>query len=143
MSFLFPAFLVGALAVVIPIAIHLWKRQNTTHIFFSDIRFLRRAKAARRNNLRVREWLLLALRVFALILLAAAFARPFMDEGGLGAKAATVVVLDRSFSMAAPGVFARARAAAAGCRPARGTANLCRPRPSGPPGPEAVLQRRA
>src|SRR6185503_10114255 len=54
--------------------------------------------------------LLLALRVTALVLLAIAFARPFLASGeAIGSASVTIVALDTSFSMSAPGVFDRAR----------------------------------
>ncbi len=112
MSFLFPAFLAGALAVVIPIILHFVRRQSARPLAFSDLRFLRRAQTAAVRRRRLQEWLLLALRVAALLLLAAAFARPYIDATGLAGRPVTVVALDRSFSMSHPGMFERARTAA-------------------------------
>ena len=112
MSFLFPAFLAGALAIAIPILLHFMRRQSAPPLAFSDLRFLRRAQSAAVRRRRLRDWLLLALRVVALLLLAAAFARPFFDATGLAGRPVTVVALDRSFSMSFPGMFERARAAA-------------------------------
>ena len=112
MSFLFPAFLAGALAVAIPIVLHFVRRQSAPPLAFSDLRFLRRAQTAAVRRRRLQEWLLLALRVAALLLLAAAFARPYIDATGLAGRPVTVVALDRSFSMSYPGMFERARTAA-------------------------------
>ena len=112
MSFLFPAFLAGALAIAVPIVLHFVRRESAPPLAFSDLRFLRRAQTAAVRRRRLRDWLLLALRVAALLLLAAAFARPFFDATGLAGRPLTVVALDRSFSMAFPGMFERARAAA-------------------------------
>ncbi|PYQ73470.1 MAG: hypothetical protein DMG01_22495, partial [Acidobacteria bacterium] len=59
---------------------------------------------------RLRELLLLALRVAALVLLALAFARPFFARGGAAtASGVTVVALDTSYSLSAPGRFERAK----------------------------------
>lgn len=112
MSFLFPAFLAGALAVAVPIILHFVRRQSARPLAFSDLRFLRRAQTAAVRRRRLQEWLLLALRVAALLLLAAAFARPYTDATGLAGRPVTVVALDRSFSMSYPGMFERARSAA-------------------------------
>ena len=112
MSFLFPAFLAGALAVAIPIILHFVRRQSARPLAFSDLRFLRLAQTAAVRRRRLQEWLLLALRVAALLLLAAAFARPYIDATGLAGRPVTVVALDRSFSMSYPGMFERARTAA-------------------------------
>ena len=62
----------------------------------------------------MREVLLLALRVGALVLLAIAFARPFTPAAAAGPVArGLMIVLDTSASMSAPGVIARARDMAA------------------------------
>ena len=76
---------------------------------FSDIRFLQRAPLMQARRRRIREWLLLALRIAALLLLAFAFARPFFDATGLAGRPVTIVAVDRSFSMSQPGRFERAR----------------------------------
>ena len=112
MAFLFPAFLLGTLAIAIPIILHLINRDVAPRVAFSDIRFLRRAPVMQARRRRLRELLLLALRVAALLLLAVAFARPFFDTTGLLDRPMTVVALDRSYSMSGPGVFDRARRAA-------------------------------
>ena len=112
MSFLFPAFFIGALAIGVPIILHLWKREAAPRVPFSDVRLLRQAPVLRTRRRRLRELLLLALRIAALLLLVLAFTRPFIDASGLLSRDLTVVVLDRSFSMGAPDTFRRARAAA-------------------------------
>ena len=112
MSFLFPAFLIGALAVGVPIVLHLWRREAAPRVAFSDVRLLRQAPLMRTSRRRLRELLLLALRIAALLLLVLAFARPFFDASGLLSRDVTVIVLDRSFSMGAPETFQRARTVA-------------------------------
>ena len=112
MSFLFPAFFIGALAVAVPIILHLWKREAAPRLAFSDVRFLKQAPPMQTSRRRLRELLLLALRIAALLLLVLAFTRPFFDVSGLLSRDLTVVVLDRSFSMGAPETFQRARTAA-------------------------------
>ena len=112
MSFLFPAFLAGALAAAIPIVLHFARREAAPRMPFSDIRFLQRAPLMQARRRRIREWLLLALRIAALLLLALAFARPFFDATGLAGRPVTIVAVDRSFSMSQPGRFERALDAA-------------------------------
>ena len=113
MSFLFPGFFIGVLAIGVPIMLHLWKREAAPRVAFSDVRFISRAPVLRASRRRLRELLLLALRIAAILLLVLAFTRPFFDTSGLLSRDLTVVVLDRSFSMGAPATFRRARAAAA------------------------------
>lgn len=110
MAFLAPAFLIGAAAVAIPILLHLLRRQPEPHVPFSAVRFLRRAPVEHVQRRRLRELLLLALRVAALLLLAVSFARPYL-RGDVAASGAplTLVAIDTSYSMSAPGLFDRAR----------------------------------
>ena len=112
LSFLFPAFLFGCLAVAVPVVLHLRRREHLPRVPFSDIRFLQAAGVEQTRRRRLREWLLLALRVAALLLLAFAFARPFQDNAAAPDQPATVVLVDTSFSLSGPGQPERARAEA-------------------------------
>ena len=112
MSFLFPAFLIGCLAVIVPIVLHLLRRERLPRVPFSDIRFLQAARVEQARRRRLRELLLLALRVAALLLLAFAFARPFLSDAAAPDRPATVVLVDTSFSLSAPGQPERVRAEA-------------------------------
>lgn len=106
MAFLYPVFLVGALAVTIPIVLHLLRRDVAPEVPFSAVRLLRRAPVERSKRRRLRDVLLLAARISALLLLVAAFARPY--AAGDRAAGTRVIAIDRSFSMSAPGLFERA-----------------------------------
>jgi hypothetical protein len=81
-------------------------------IEFAAIRYLRRAPVEQASRRRIREMLLLALRVTALLLLALAFARPYLEGAPSSGAAATVVLMDASASLSAPDQFARVRARA-------------------------------
>jgi hypothetical protein len=107
MSFLYPAFLIGGLAVAVPIVLHFLRRDVAPEVPFSAVRLLRRSPVVRSRRRRLRDLLLLAARVIALLLLAAAFARPYII-GAASTSTVRVVAIDRSFSMGAPGRFARA-----------------------------------
>jgi hypothetical protein len=110
MSFLAPIFLVGAVAAAIPIVLHLLKREPEVHVKFSAVKLLRAAPVEHAQKRHLRELLLLALRVAALLLLALAFARPFLNSSAsAAASGVTVVALDTSLSMSAPGQFEKAR----------------------------------
>jgi hypothetical protein len=113
MTFLSPLFLLGALSAAIPIVLHFLKRQAEQRVRFAAVVFLKAAPVEHTSRRRLREWLLLALRVAALVLLALAFARPFFRSASAGAASGTTVVaLDTSFSMSAPERFDRAKAMA-------------------------------
>ena len=109
MGFLTPLFLLGGLAIAGPIALHLLKREPESRVQFSAVHLLRRAPVEQASKRRLRELLLLALRVAALLLLALAFARPFLASAVATSAGTTVVAIDTSLSMSAPGQFDKAR----------------------------------
>ncbi len=112
-SFLSPLFLIGALAAAVPILLHLFHRRPEAVIEFPAVRLLTGAPVPQHRRRRLRDLILLALRVAALVLLAVSFARPYVAGAAAPASApVTVVVLDVSGSMSAPGQFARAQQAA-------------------------------
>ena len=108
MSFLFPAFLIGALAAAIPVVLHFMRRDVAPEVPFSAVRLLHASPIDRTKRRRLRDMLLLAARVAAVLLLAAAFARPYAPGVDASTSGVRVVAIDRSFSMAAPGRFERA-----------------------------------
>ena len=93
-----------------PIVLHLLKREPEARVKFAAVKLIKQAPVEYTDRRRLRELLLLALRVTALLLLALAFARPFVASGAaVGTTGVTVVALDTSYSLAAPGRFERAR----------------------------------
>ena len=99
-----PLFLLGLGTLVVPVIVHLIHRHKRESIPFPSLMFIQRIpyKDVRRQQLRHK--LLFAIRCLALILLALAFARPFL-ENATEATAAdiagreVVILLDRSHSM--------------------------------------------
>jgi hypothetical protein len=109
-TFLSPLFLVGALAAAVPVVLHLLKRHAEPRVKFAPVALLRDAPVEHTSARRLRQIALLMLRVAVLVLLALAFARPFFPSAGtIAASGVTLVALDTSFSMSAPGRFARAQ----------------------------------
>ena len=113
LSFLSPLFLVAAVAAAIPILLHLFHRKTEVVIDFPAVKLLKRAPVQQHRRRRLRELILLALRVAALVLLALSFARPYF-AGSVAPDSApiTVIAVDTSMSMTAPGQFDRAKDAA-------------------------------
>ncbi|RPJ81906.1 MAG: hypothetical protein EHM13_09735, partial [Acidobacteria bacterium] len=72
LGFLAPAFLLGALAAAIPIVLHLLRRRPDSVFAFSAVRLLRPAPRREARRRRLRNLLLLGLRVAVLLLLAEA-----------------------------------------------------------------------
>ena len=112
-SFLSPLFLIGALAAAVPILLHLFHRKTDVVIDFPAVSLLTKAPVQHHRRRQLRELILLVLRVAALVLLAVSFARPYVAGAAAPASApVTVVALDTSMSLSAPGQFAQAQRAA-------------------------------
>ena len=110
MSFLYPLFLAALAAVAVPILLHLFRRKTDVVVDFPAVRLLHKAPVEQQRRRRLRELILLALRVTALALLALAFARPYLPATVASIPAAmTVIALDTSLSMSAPGQWERAQ----------------------------------
>src|SRR5471032_1497486 len=110
LSFMSPLFLAGAAAASMPLVLHLLKREPEARVKFAAVKLIKHAPVEYTDKRHLRELLLLALRVMALVLLALAFARPFRATGAaVGSSGVTVVAIDTSFSLAAPGRFERAK----------------------------------
>ncbi len=83
MTFVHVAFLGGAAAIVVPIVLHLMMRQQPKHLEFPALRFIKLRETANRRQVRLRHWLLLAMRVAIIGLLALALARPSILASGM------------------------------------------------------------
>jgi hypothetical protein len=113
LSFLSPLFLIGAIAAAVPILLHLFHRKTEVVIDFPAVSLLKRAPVQLHRRRKLRELLLLALRVAALLLLALSFARPYLAGASApSSQPLTVLAVDTSMSMTAPGQMDRARDAA-------------------------------
>ncbi|MEX2026046.1 MAG: BatA domain-containing protein, partial [Pirellulaceae bacterium] len=100
MSFIQIGFLFGALALAIPIIIHLVFRQRPKRVELGTLRFLRVVLEHNARRRRVMRWLLLALRMACVALLILLFARPYLLAlASSGAKQTVVILIDRSASM--------------------------------------------
>jgi len=106
-SFLNAAFLVGMAAAALPIIIHLFSRRRVARIPFPSIQFLEEITRRRLKRMRLTQWLILALRVLALLLLAFALGRPALrGEFAFGksrGESAVAIVFDNSYSMRVEG----------------------------------------
>jgi hypothetical protein len=116
LSLLAPLFLAGLAAIAIPIYVHLTHRERREPVRFPSLMFLRRIPFRTTKRQRIRHWWLFALRVAAIALVVAAFSRPLLDRGSLGAAVLgsardIVVLVDRSLSMTVGDRWERAAAA--------------------------------
>ena len=117
LTFLVPLFLLGIAGIVVPIVVHLTRRQRRNVVAFPSLMFLEKIPYQEQRRRRIQHWLLLSLRALALALLAVAFARPFLDQSELGLGATSgprevVVLVDQSYSMGIGDKLDRARAEA-------------------------------
>ena len=102
MSFLFPSFLWGLLAISVPIAIHIFNFRRTKRIFFTNVAFLKAVDTQTRSIRKIKHWLVLLTRILAIICLVFAFAQPFLAAGedkAVNKIGVTSLYLDNSFSM--------------------------------------------
>ncbi len=118
MAFLNPLFLLGGLAVAVPILLHLIRRRNVRKVEFPTLMFLRRIDKRMIRYQKLRHLLLLLLRVLAFLFLVFAFMRPYRKEAPVSAAAAEgsgtahILALDNSMSMRYRDRWDRAKAAA-------------------------------
>ncbi len=102
MQFLNPLFFIGLLAVAIPIAVHLFNFRRYKKVYFSDISKLEELTEETRRQSRLKERLILAARILAIVFLVTAFARPFIPQGNNATAAKenlVAVYIDNSFSI--------------------------------------------
>jgi hypothetical protein len=103
MSWLFPLYLAGAAAVLVPLILHLRRQPPQDRVPFSSLMFLEASEQQPTRRRRLEHWLLLLLRCLVLLALAAMFSRPLWRTEGAAAggdAAETLLVLvDRSASM--------------------------------------------
>lgn len=118
MNFLAPLFLLGALAVALPVVFHLIRRTSRERMPFSSLMFLQSTPPRVTRRSRLENLWLLVLRCLVLCLLAVGFARPFfpkpmLDDPQASAGKRIVVLIDTSASMRRDNLWADARAKAA------------------------------
>jgi len=106
MQFLYPTFLFALAALAIPIILHLFYFRRFKKVYFTNVRFLREVKEETSARSKLRNLLVLAMRLLALAFLVLAFAQPFIPQEDAEVKQgekAVSVFIDNSFSMSALG----------------------------------------
>lgn len=99
-----PMLLWGAAAVV-PLLIHLWSRRQYREMHWAAMTFLLAALQKNSRRIQIEQWILLALRIAALLVFALALGDPRqlasgpLLGGGGGSRSLIVLVLDGSYSM--------------------------------------------
>lgn len=116
MGLIAPAFLLAAAAIALPLWLHRLQTQSSVRKPFSSAMLLESSEERVHVQRKLKYFLLLALRIGLLLLLALAFAKPFLERppslAGEAAAGTMLVVVDTSVSMNRAGVFSQARTAA-------------------------------
>jgi hypothetical protein len=100
-----PALAVGAAGIASPILIHLLARRRFRKVRWAAMDFLLEAQRRNRRRIRLEQYILLALRCLAVLLLALMIARPFIRHAslgsalGIGPRTERIILLDDSYSM--------------------------------------------
>lgn len=104
MQMLFPSFLFGLAASAIPIIIHLLQLRRPQKVHFTNTEFIKQLELTVARQRRIKQWLVLLMRVLAVVFLVMAFCQPFIParESSVGGMSSQVQVLvDTSPSMQA------------------------------------------
>lgn len=103
MGLLAPWFLAGALAVGVPLYLHLLRRHTSTPQQFSSLMFVEPRTQSSIRHRRLRYLALLTLRLLVLLLLVLAFANPYIKRATVSASGERLLVIavDNSLSMRA------------------------------------------
>jgi hypothetical protein len=113
MSFLAPLFLLGSLAIALPVLFHLIRQSTRDRTPFSSLMFLLPTPPRLTRRSRLEHILLLVLRCTVICLLAFAFARPFLkqqvSDAPVAKPARTAILVDSSASMRRPDLWSDAR----------------------------------
>ncbi|MCA9135455.1 MAG: BatA domain-containing protein [Planctomycetales bacterium] len=104
MNFIQTGFLVGGLAVAIPVLVHLLSRWQVRRVELGTMRFLREVMQDGAQRRKIRRWLLLLTRMATVAALVLLFARPYLPETvRRDGDRMRVILIDRSASMGMPG----------------------------------------
>ncbi len=102
MRFLFPGFLFALFFVAIPIIIHLFNFRRYKKVYFSNVAFLKNIELQSASGKNLRNRMVLASRILAVIFMVFAFARPFIPDknavNNLNPQVVSVFI-DNSYSM--------------------------------------------
>lgn len=121
MNFASPGFLLGLLGIAVPIWLHLYFRKTPVRKDFPSLRLIMKSMEYLAHQHKLRNILLMLMRIFVIVLAVMALARPFIGQSagaGISSSAPTafVILLDNSMSMGSTNqgvsVFNTARARA-------------------------------
>lgn len=97
-----PLFLIALVAVALPIVVHLFNFRRYKKVYFSNVEQLEEILTETKKQSKLKEYLVLAARILAIVFLVLAFAQPVIPNKKSPLKAggsAVSVYVDNSFSM--------------------------------------------
>lgn len=100
MIFSAPIFLYLVPLAGLPIVFHLILKQKKRTLVFSTLMFFHRTDPKLNSHRKIRQWLLLLMRILLIVFILLALSRPeFVTSMGLGGKISVVAIVDNSASM--------------------------------------------
>lgn len=103
-NFLYPFFLWCLLLVSIPIFLHLFNLRRPKTVYFSNVSLLKEIKEESKKTRKIKNWLILLVRVLFISFLVFAFAFPYSGRKSTHENKLVSIYLDNSFSMDNEGV---------------------------------------
>ncbi|WP_316798080.1 BatA and WFA domain-containing protein [Pedobacter frigidisoli] len=104
MNFLYPGFLFALISVAIPVVIHLFNFRKFKKVYFSNVQLLKEVEQQNSSKEKLKNLLILASRILAIIFLVLAFAQPYIplsDQKTVSLNNAVSIYIDNSYSMEA------------------------------------------
>ncbi|MFZ2145790.1 MAG: BatA and WFA domain-containing protein [Sedimentisphaerales bacterium] len=106
MIFSAPIFLYLVPLAGLPIVFHLILKQKKRTVVFSTLMFFHRTDPKLNSHRKIRQWLLLLMRILLIAFILLALSRPeFVTSMGLGGKISVVAIVDNSASMSGPSSY--------------------------------------
>jgi hypothetical protein len=104
MQFKHPELLFALLFLIIPILIHLFQLRKFQKTPFTNVKFLKEVTIQTRKSSKLKKWLVLLSRLFALACIIIAFAQPYLSQDTeIASEIETVIYIDNSLSLQARG----------------------------------------
>jgi predicted membrane protein len=92
-----PMFLYLLPLAALPIVFHFILKQKKRTVLFSTLMFFHRTDPKLNSHRKIRQWLLLLMRILLIAFILLALSRPiFQTSGGLGSKISAVAIVDNS-----------------------------------------------